>query len=237
MNYCSKVGSETCKTFGGQPRRSRIKQSGQAIVEGTVMLSLMILVAIALIFFVSDIGIRMTYQQEISYIASQVASYYVTQSTGWDYQISNPSGVDVNGFAQALAGAMGLPKNDIAATVSITGGISTVTVTGTNLPLLQGSSLLPGMISVAAKCATSTAIYPRPTGLLSINVSTGGSPHTGNTVLVPCYAGCFPGDVVSTDPYSPNIPGPGTYDQFSFSVSDTTGAALSYTPGSRGSNP
>lgn len=231
------AGGASAHRRGGKSVR---RCQGQAIAEGSAMLVIFLPIMIGVIFFVCDLGMSLVYDQKMSYLSAQAATYYASRIHGWNYQ--NKSGpIELDDFVQRLGDAMGLPRNCLSTSVTEnkTTHIAVITVTGKNLPLLKGS-FLPGIISVHESCAADPNIMPRPTGLLSICV-TGQQPygHTPYepTVLVPCYSGCFSSDVTKWDKYRPNIPGPGHYDQFSFSAPASVGACMTHTPGDRGRTP
>jgi hypothetical protein len=191
------------------------RAAGQAIAEGVVMLVLMTFVAIGLTFLILNSGVSMMHQQKITFIASQAASFFIYQGTGWEYQ-NSPSTPDVNTFAKNLGQAMGYNRNSITATANQTGAIVNVTVIGTSLPLIRGS-FLPNFITVRDTFSADTSMFPRPTGCVSVTATDGSYPR----IIIPCYGN------------SPShIPGPGMYDQWSIFAPPGT-----FTPGSRGTTP
>lgn len=203
------------------------------------MLVVLVFTALALIFFVLNLGMTILYDQKIAFIASHTATALALQGNGWEYQEPGSAGnFDADAFAKHLASQLGLAPSNVSASVVQTGDIVIATVSGTNLPLLKGFPLLPGKISVRQVYAASTVILPRPTGLLSLTVSSG--PGTGPTVAIPCYSGLATGGDISSravSPQAPLIPGPGMYDQFSFTMPASTGASLTDTVGTRGMVP
>jgi hypothetical protein len=232
-------------TAGSKHNCEDRKASGQAIVEGTAMLVMITAIVVGLIFFIANLGMTMVYNQKVTFLANQAATYYSAQANGWNYQNTGGQNVDIDAYVDRMASSMGLPRTSFSATVEKTDqGVSVVTVTGKRLPLLQGS-FLPGFITVSQTAAADSNVFPRPTGLMSFCV-TGTSVRDGSgrvwpnpTVLIPVYSGLCSNDQCATRataPEAPSIPGPGMYDQFSFSAPSNY-VSMSYTAGNRHMKP
>ncbi len=226
------------KTTPAQIVRNRRAAGGQAIVEGVAILVLIVAIFVGLILFLTDFGMTLTYQQKITHLAMQAALRFSAANDGWNYQNTGAGNVDVDAFVKQLAGSMSLPPERVSATVNRGTTPATVTVIATGLPLMPGVTFLPGTITVQQSFAADRGMFPRPTGILALTVSTG--PGAGPTVVIPCYSGLATGGNISSRavaPQAPIVPGPGMYDQFTFSVPTSTGASLTSTPGSRGMVP
>jgi hypothetical protein len=208
---------------------------GQAMAEGAAMMVVLTLLSVGLIVFIFNIGMTMVHQQKISFIAAQSANFFVTQSTGWEYQ-NLPTNPDINTFAKDLGQAMGFSRGSISATATQSGQVARVTVVGTGLPLLAGS-FLPSLITVRDTFAAKTNVFPRPTALLGISgVDSNG---TFRRCFLPAYSSLTGG--VGSDVH---IPGPGSFDQWSLGITGSSSASpiglqinLAYRPGTRGTQP
>jgi hypothetical protein len=170
--------------------------SGQALIEGTVFLVIMMGLFIACIIMVVNLSIVVTEQQKIQVAATQAAQYIIGQrywlgAVRTDYDATKTA-ANARAVANGVLEALGLPDSCAFTTTDIPSQngiiVSTVTVAVAGLPLLNGARL---PIPMAASSASTTA-QDITQGWRCVNIQCADPNNPQDqaqwrTAMVPCY--------------------------------------------------
>lgn len=135
-------------------------QSGQALVEGTVGLAIVIAAAVGTLLLLTDTYLANSYKVKLGLISDQTANYLAESN----------SGQDLNKLAQdkanQLVTAMELPMTDPKTTVIVANNLLKVTIAGKCRILQTGLPLLPSTIDLSDTAAVPALLAPTWDGWL-----------------------------------------------------------------------
>jgi Flp pilus assembly protein TadG len=145
------------KIIGGRQRRGVFNQRGQAIIEGTVMLVIMVFVVVGLIAGCVDIYANIVGAEKLRQAALSAARVYSQQQTLYNSMLVESEEPTARANAIAVADSildkLGVPKGrDIQVERDVSKGalVAKVTISANVLVPFQGLTHLPGHVSVTA---------------------------------------------------------------------------------------
>jgi hypothetical protein len=140
-----------------KPRQVRTNPHGQAIVEGSVMLIVMVMVAVGLIAGCVDVYANLVGAEKLRQAALSAARVYSQQQTLYNSMLVESEEPQARANAIAVADSildkLGIPKGrDIQLEREISQGalVAKVTISANVLVPFQGLTRLPGRVSVTA---------------------------------------------------------------------------------------
>lgn len=132
--------------------QTKLSQRGQALVEGTVGLVIVITVTIGAVLLLTDTYLANSYKVKLGLVTDQTANYLA----------DNQSGQDLNQLAQTraneLISAISLPMSNPKATAIVSNNLLVVTITGQCSLLQTGLPLLPSKIDMTDIAAVPTSM-------------------------------------------------------------------------------
>lgn len=133
---------------------------GQALVEGTVGLAIVIAAAVGTILLLTDTYLANSYKVKLGLISDQTANYLAEAN----------SGEDLNKLAQDKANqlitAMELPMTNSKTSVDVANNLLKVTITGKCRILQTGLPLLPSTVDMTDIAAVPVLLAPTWDGWL-----------------------------------------------------------------------
>lgn len=139
---------------------TRKNQGGQALVEGTVGLVIVIMAAIGALLLLTDTYLANSYKVKLGLISDQTANYLAEANSGQDL---NQMAQDK---AKQLVTAMELPMDNPHASVVVGNNLLKVTITGKCRILQTGLPLLPLSIDMTDTAAVPAQLAPTWDGWL-----------------------------------------------------------------------
>lgn len=198
--------------------RARRRQFGQAIVEGVVMISLMVLFLVCFVMLMLFIGSSMYYTNQITHIAQQAAIYGMNQA--YYAGLKRPTALstiqsNTQAAMEPLLKAIGLPDASVDFTLVSHNGISygQATVTAKSVPMMGGGNNVFGLALPSALTLSQTALSLETDSVppyIACIAAYGGSNAQSGCVQVPCIAAAQPFNYGSSPSYfsgSIGVPG------------------------------
>ncbi len=93
----------------------KLRASGQAIIEGTVMLVVCVPLAVGLILLLINVGYVFMYQQKLNMVAEETAKYMLGRQFFLGYQLPNNGTAEHNAtlVCQELLNQIGMPPGEV----------------------------------------------------------------------------------------------------------------------------